>query len=142
MSFPQLDAYKGQPVDIDGVITRLEEILTEIRSREAPDNHAAHDVYPALVAKRLALPEKRVVELLDLGVEAGILSPREHVLCPQTSAFLGSFETEEQIPETVLCPYHDREVEHEAADLEVERFYHFIGCEPPVGAEHGSGISG
>lgn len=128
MSFSELESYKRQNPQLAELITELENYLDEILERSVSHsgdfNHAAFDIVPALVAKKLQIDEGYALALLKVFDETGILIPCYHVYCPNTANFLDSFNSVDDLPEYINCPFEER-TKHNIDEYFVELVFNF-----------------
>src|SRR6266550_387969 len=111
MRFPELDPYKREAPELADSLSHLEAYLEEVMSR--PVRHqgldqAAFDIVPRLVAKELGIDEGLALVLLRKFDQAGIIVPRYHLYCPNTGGFIGAFDSVDDLPERIDCPFEDR----------------------------------
>ena len=107
MRFRPLEECKAEYPQFISQIEALDGYLSEL-STERQDV----DVFPALVARKLAMTEGRTMALLRLADVSGLLEPWYHVLCPQTHEVIGQYRSIDEIPDPMEClgenTYHDR----------------------------------
>jgi hypothetical protein len=130
MPFPELDSYKKKDQEVARLLTDLEAYLTEILNRPPLEvstfyNSSAHDINPLWVARKLGISKQRAYALLYICDEAGIITPRFDVYCPETEEFLASFPSRQALPLKIECEFHDFIVEHEIDEYLVQLFFQF-----------------
>jgi len=81
---------------------------------------------PVTLAKKLSIDEALALALLMISENAGVVTPKYHVLCPETGSFLGEFKSIEDLPDSIHCPYHESgEKEHGVDDYDVDLVFRF-----------------
>jgi hypothetical protein len=99
----------------------LEVALTTARERLPQD----FDIVPAQAAKKLHVPEGLAFGLLMIAEEAGIVQSHYQIYCPTTDNFLAEFESQDETPAKIECPYHDSETIHESDEYFLEVVFRF-----------------
>ncbi|HYX71579.1 MAG TPA: hypothetical protein VE732_02315, partial [Nitrososphaera sp.] len=109
-------------------LSQLEVYLNEVLDRRVLHaeglDHAAYDIVPILVAKRLGIDEGLALVLLGYVEQAGIIVHRYDVYCPNTENFLAKFESKEELPDYIYCQYEER-TEHSIHEYFVEVVFNF-----------------
>jgi hypothetical protein len=108
MRYPELERYRSQYPELSKHFEALGEYLTRIEKYPPDDSRRA--IIPAQLAQALRINEVTALALLYTGYQAGILVPRYRVYCEESSQFMAEFDSLEEIPPKILCPFHG--VEH------------------------------
>jgi hypothetical protein len=141
MPFPELEQYKRQSPRLADQLSELEVYLDEVLDRRVPYSkgldHAAYDIVPILVAQRLGIDEGLALVLLRIFDEAGIIFPRYYVYCPNTENFLAAFNSVDDLPESIHCPYEER-TKHSIDEYFVNLVFNFS---PRVALDHHLAVS-
>jgi hypothetical protein len=141
MPFPELEQFKGNNPRLADQISQLELYLTEILKRAIPYakglDHAAYDIVPILVAKALDIDEGLALVLLSYFEEANIIVHRYDVYCPTTENFIAKYESKEDLPDHIVCPFEPR-TEHSIREYFVELIFNFS---PRIARNHQVAVS-
>jgi hypothetical protein len=128
MPFPELEKYKKQSPRLADQLSQLEVYLAEVLDRSVPHaqnlDHSAFDIVPILVAQRLGIDEGLALVLLRVCEEAGIIIHRYHVFCPITENYIDAFDSKEDLPESIQCPF-EVETEHSIDEYFTELIFKF-----------------
>lgn len=141
MPFPELEQYKRQNPRLSNLLSHLEVYLGEVLDRPIHDvkglDHAAFDIVPELVAKKLGIDDGLALVLLSEAEKAEILDHRYDVYCPNTDAFIATFESVDDLPASIRCRAEER-TEHSINEYFVELVFYFA---PKFVREHKLAIS-
>jgi len=128
MLYRELERDKSRYPHLADLLTALEAYLDEVLHRSVPNaggyDHAAFDVVPILVAKGLGIDENLALVLLNRAEEGGVLVRQYHVYCPITDGYIQAFNSEDNLPHTIECPFEDR-TEHSIDEYFVELVFNF-----------------
>lgn len=128
MQFPELEDYKKQSPHLADLLSQLEIYLADVLDRQVPHaqnlNHAAHDIDPILVAQSLGIDEGLALVLLGKCEEAGIIVHCYHVFCPVTEIYIDAFDSKDDLPEYIQCPF-EVETEHSIDEYFIELIFNF-----------------
>ncbi len=129
MSYQNLDNSQPQGRDISdklkGLLPHLDKYFeTELSNKRAARVARSKDYLPVTLAKRLKVSESVALALLMVYQNAGLVTPEYHVLCPDTYNVVGVFKSPAELPETVTCPYHDSEQEHDRLEYYMDIVFH------------------
>ena len=128
MPFPELEQYKRQNPQLSNLLSHLEVYLGEVLDRPIRRvkglDHAAFDIVPRLVAKKLSIDEGLALVLLGEAEKAEILDHRYDVYCPNTDNFIATFESVDDLPASIRCPAEER-TEHNINEYFVELVFYF-----------------
>lgn len=70
-------------------------------------------IYPSAMQREMKIRIQEVYDILEEGVEAGVLEQNLAIYCPACHRFAGSrFKTIYDIPEEVYCLHCDQEIMH------------------------------
>lgn len=130
MSFPGLDSYQKKnpdlPVKIRGLLPKLGKYLeAELARKKVDEFEPTRDIVPDTLANRLKIDEAVALTLLMIYENAGVVKPNYHVLCPDTDNFLQAFKSPSDLPETIHCPYHPVEKDHDKSEYYVDLVFRF-----------------
>lgn len=104
MHFPELEAYQTKHPTLSESIRSLDTYLYDLLS-----SSQERDISPPLVAKKLGVEEAIALVLLMFAHEAGIITPQYYVYCPATEDFLASYPSLKDLPDTISCPYDEKQ---------------------------------
>ena len=112
------------------LLGRLEVYLDEILMRPPHDvksfyESPKHDINPLLVANKIGTTVPRVHGLLYMCFEAGVITPRWDIYCPETEEFIESRYTPEEAGKDVECHYHEFETVHSLDEFPVMLMFQF-----------------
>jgi hypothetical protein len=115
MSYRNSGSAQWQGSDISDKLKGLLPRLDKYFEAELSNKKAARskDYLPVTLAKQLKTSEAVALALLMVYENAGLVMPEYHVLCPDTYNVLRVVQSPAELPETIHCPYHDPEREHD-----------------------------
>jgi len=112
MRFLELEQYKVKYPQLKHYLTSLDEYLSKA-------SETGHEVVPALLAKKISSDEGLALALLMLADDAGIVRPRYYVYCDLKDAVISEYDTKDQIPERIYCPFDDEEHSRQGFHVEL-----------------------
>lgn len=118
MHFLELEQYKVQYPSLSTLLSSLDDYLGQLLAAPAP-----YDIAPPLVAKSISIDEGLALALLMLVQEAGLIEPRYLIYCKDTENAIAAYESPDDVPGTIFCPYHDKE--HDLSEYYIELTFQF-----------------
>lgn len=130
MSFLDLDNYQQQnpnlPSKLSDLLPKLDSYLErELSQRKTAESKDEKDIVPVTLAQKFEINEGIALALLMVYENAGVVMPDYHVLCPDSDDFLATFKSPKELPETIHCPFHAPEQEHDKTEYHVDLVFHF-----------------
>jgi len=124
MRFPELEPFKQRLPKLTAEISRAEEFVSEVFARPGKADEVVHDIRPVQLANRLSVDEPLALVLLKCFDDAGIVTPRYDVICPNTGLVIESYSSKADLPQAVSCPFEIK-TQHTFTEYYVELVFQF-----------------